>query len=390
MIDIRMLYMKGDGNMLQNKERIGSYNLEDVEFLLKNISSMVEEKSTEEREKLIQSGVHYSEMLPIEYCPSKEYIDLFYKAMESASKKMAEAVGIVTRKIIRKNGRDLVLVSLARAGTPIGILIKRYAKLILNIDIPHYSISIIRGMGIDENALSYIQKHNSGKSIQFIDGWTGKGAISNELKSAVNMYNKKYNTNIDSDLAVLADPGDCAEIFGTKEDFLIPSACLNSTISGLVSRTFYRSDIIGNDEFHGVKFYEELVDEDLSNYYIDEISGLFNELKDKVDEDLINIESTELIDSFASGTNYLGRDDVKRIKEEYCIDNINLIKPGVGETTRVLLRRVPYLIFVKDMKNKNLEHIMVLAKEKGVKVIEYPLKTYLCCGIIKNLRSCDI
>ena len=46
-------------------------------------------------------------------------------------------------------------------------------------------------------------------------------------------------------LAVLADPGVCAPILGTRDDFLIPSACLNSTVSGLVSRTVLRDDLIG-------------------------------------------------------------------------------------------------------------------------------------------------
>ena len=38
-------------------------------------------------------------------------------------------------------------------------------------------------------------------------------------------------------MAVLADPGYCTSIYGTREDFLIPSACLNATVSGLISRT---------------------------------------------------------------------------------------------------------------------------------------------------------
>ena len=36
---------------------------------------------------------------------------------------------------------------------------------------------------------------------------------------------------------MLADPGHCCELYGTRDDFLIPSACLNATVSGLVSRT---------------------------------------------------------------------------------------------------------------------------------------------------------
>ena len=47
------------------------------------------------------------------------------------------------------------------------------------------------------------------------------------------------------EIAVLADPGGCVRTYGTRDDFLIPSACLNSTVSGLVSRTVLRADLIG-------------------------------------------------------------------------------------------------------------------------------------------------
>ena len=39
---------------------------EDVTLLLKDITGLVKPQYTEEREKLIQSGKHYCEMLPIE------------------------------------------------------------------------------------------------------------------------------------------------------------------------------------------------------------------------------------------------------------------------------------------------------------------------------------
>ena len=53
-----------------------SYKKEDVIFLLKDVTGMVEPLPSKEREKLIQSGMHYSEMLPIEYSTSKEYMDI--------------------------------------------------------------------------------------------------------------------------------------------------------------------------------------------------------------------------------------------------------------------------------------------------------------------------
>ena len=42
-----------------------------------------------------------------------------------------------------------------------------------------------------------------------------------------------------------------------------------------------------------------------------------------------------------------GWQSVERIQTEYGLSSINLVKPGVGETTRVLLRRVPWRILVR-------------------------------------------
>ena len=46
---------------------------------------------------------------------------------------------------------------------------------------------------------------------------------------------------------VLEDPGSCVRVYGTREDYLIPSACLNSTVSGLISRTVLNHSIGPND-----------------------------------------------------------------------------------------------------------------------------------------------
>lgn len=253
----------------------GSYSSKDVVFLLKNINGMLIEKDNEFRENAIQSGTHYSEMLPIEYQPSKEYMDIFYETLENSKNKLAYLTAILSQEIIKKRGENIVLVSLARAGTPIGILIKRYILYRYNIDLDHYSISIIRDKGIDINALNYIIKKHPDKDIQFIDGWTGKGVIQNTLIEACDKFYEDYNIKLNADLAVLSDPAYCTETFATREDFLIPSACLNSTVSGLVSRTVFNKDIIGEGDFHGAKYYCEMKNADVSNFYIDEITSEF-------------------------------------------------------------------------------------------------------------------
>ena len=176
----------------------GSYSKEDVIFLLKDISDLIVEQDNEFRENAIQSGIHYSEMLPIEYTPTKEYMDIFYSTLAQTKIKIASLVSILSEKIIAERGKKIVLVSLARAGTPIGILIKRYIKFKYNIDIPHYSISIIRDKGIDKNALTHILRNHSSEDIQFIDGWTGKGVIQHTLTKACNELYEEFNITMNS------------------------------------------------------------------------------------------------------------------------------------------------------------------------------------------------
>nr|WP_246637723.1 cysteine protease StiP family protein [Crassaminicella profunda] len=364
---------------LPEPSKIGSYEKNDVTFLLKDISNIMEEKGTKERERLIQSGTHYSEMLPVEYKPTKEYIDLFHISLKESAKRLAIAVGVVAEKILSNRGKDTVLVSLARAGTPVGILIKRYIEYKYDLSLPHYSISIIRGKGIDENAVKYMLKEHPDKNIQFVDGWTGKGAITKVLSKACAEFEEKYGIHLNNDLAVLADPGHCVSTYGTREDFLIASACLNSTVSGLVSRTVHRKDLIGPRDFHGAKYYKELENEDVSKLFIETIVKEFKEVKD-----LIAMGSNEVEESIPT---WAGLKDIKTIQEAFKIEDINLIKPGIGETTRVLLRRIPWKILVKDRKNPNLKHILLLAEDKNVSVEIYQDMTYECCGIIKPLKE---
>ena len=105
-----------------------TYKPQDVQILLKDITGMVTPLGTKEREAKIQSGTHYSEMLPIEYVPSKPYLDTFYQALEKHAKITAYSVASVSQKIWKDKGKSVALVSLARAGTPVGILIKHYIQ----------------------------------------------------------------------------------------------------------------------------------------------------------------------------------------------------------------------------------------------------------------------
>lgn len=345
-----------------------SFHKDDVILLLKDITGLVEPLPAAEREKKIQSGTHYSEMLPLEYEPSKEYIRLYEKSLEIFGQVTADAVVRVSDKIVQIKGRDVVIVSLARAGTPLGILICKYIRKKYGFHCPHYSVSIIKERGIDRNAVRYILNRHRAETVQFVDGWTGKGAIYRELKKELTSFE-----GLSDHLAVLADPAYLTDICGTHEDIMIPSSCLNCTVSGLISRTFLRDDIIGEKDFHGAVYYKELFGEDRTYEFIDYIEERFR-------YDLEPKEELERPD---------GMEEMKRLSSLYKIRNINFIKPGIGETTRVLLRRVPWKVLVDERfrDSLELEHVRQLAKEKGVCVELIRLNNYKCCGLIKQLSD---
>lgn len=345
-----------------------TYQPEDVTILLKDITGLVKPLGTAERESAIQSGVHYSEMLPLEYRPSQAYMSIYEQALQMYSQITADAVAVVAERIWHDKNGDLALVSLARAGTSIGVLIKRYLQSKYCRDIKHYTISIIRGKGIDKNAMNHILEIHSPGSIQFVDGWTGKGAIQNELKNAMKDF-----PGVSPGVAVLSDPACIAEKCGTHDDFLIASSCLNSVVSGLMSRTFFRTDIIGENDFHGAAFYKDLIAEDRTYEFIDAIEKCFRfDLDWQVDQQ--------------SGKT--GMEEVLKICQEFDIQDINFVKPSIGEATRVLLRRLPWKVLVHSLNdNEHLGHLYQLAKEKGVEVVEYPLVNYRACGLIKRIAD---
>ncbi|MFC9673227.1 phosphoribosyltransferase [Streptomyces sp. NPDC056949] len=349
-----------------------SYAPDEVGWLLQDLSDVELEAPTEEREEAIQGGgAHYAESLPVEYQPSAEYQALFQSALEVSAARIAQAVGVVTETVLAERSPRPVLVSLARAGTPVGVLMRRWAQARRGLDLPHYAVSIVRGRGIDANALRWLAAHHDPADVVFVDGWTGKGAITRELADALKEF-----PGFDPEIAVLADPGSCVRTYGTREDFLIPSACLNSTVSGLISRTVLRADLVGPNDFHGGKFYRELAGADVSTHFLDTIEARFDEVADAVD-----VQVKEMLSADRAPT-WEGWAAVERISEEYEIHDVNLVKPGVGETTRVLLRRVPWKILARTGAGADLDHVRLLAEQRGVPVEEVAELPYTCVGLI--------
>lgn len=354
-----------------------SYSPGEVTFLLTDLSAEPLEQDLLAREHNIRAGHNYAEMLPIEYQPEPQYLALFDRLVAESAQEVAEHVGVVTEQILAARGSDVVITSLARAGTPIGILVRRWAEFAYGIRLSHYSISIVRGRGIDMTALDYIVARHDPAHMMFLDGWTGKGAIATELADALAAYAKAGRPQLPGELAVVADPAGCATFFGTREDILVPSACLNSTVCGLVSRTVLNDELIKPGMFHGAKVYRELAESDRSQRFLDAISDAFPIVREKV------AARAAAEHNIGRGADWRGLDTISRVQREFGLSSWHLLKPGIGETTRVLLRRLPWKVLARPDRSDALRHIHMLAAVKGVPVIEYPDMPYSCVGLIR-------
>jgi hypothetical protein len=361
----------------------GSYLATDVHFLLKPIQ--IKDTPVKEKEYLIQSGKkHYSEIITKESLPSAHYLALFKKIFAQNHQRLAIDLLTLAEKINQKNTPEIILCSLARAGTPIGVLLKRILQQHFKRDCLHYSISIIRDRGIDANALRYIlAAHKNPASVTFVDGWTGKGVITQELKKSIAQFNQENNTNLCADLYVLNDIAGIAAVTASFDDYLIPSSLLNSTISGLISRSILNSDYIGKDDFHGCRYYDEFTSHDLSQWFINEMMKTVAEIISNHQYNRYTKEN-ESIDR--QQIQQQSEDFIMQIKQRYQITNINLIKPGIGEATRVLLRRMPDVLMLKNCHTEEVAHLVMLAKEKQIPIVENPTLPYQAVAIIAEIN----
>lgn len=364
----------------------GSYAPEEVTFLLKPV--VITSTPVAEKEHLIQTqGVHYSELFTREKAPETDYMTLFWQALEQNEVKMAQhlqqlAANIVTRFENQTTPDEITLVSLARAGTPIGVLLKQILERDFSQTVAHYSVSIIRDRGIDANALQHILARHVESSLVFIDGWTGKGVISRELKRSIADFNRNYGTALNHDLYVLSDLSGTAYCAASCEDYLIPSAILNSTISGLISRSILNSDLIDSHDFHWCVYYHEFASIDLSRLFIKRLLDTVSLLDDRgLQQGRAETGWSAEIKSKLQNTS---RQLIQRMQAEHGLHDINLIKPGIGEATRVLLRRMPGHLWVASKTAASVQHLLTLAESKQVPVTEAADLPYQAVAIIEE------
>jgi hypothetical protein len=331
------------------------------------------------KETLIQSGEkHYSELLTHETLPSKDYVDLFHQAMADNQRRMAMDVLRLAELIVATRRQGITLVSLARAGTPVGVLLKHVLKRYYAIEAPHYSVSILRDVGLDDCALRYLVKNHPPESLVFVDGWTGKGVIARQLAESLRDFAVSDGISIPAELYVLTDLSGSAAVAASSEDYLIPSCILNATVSGLVSRTVYDKHTAMPTDFHGCVYYQQYEQHDLSSYFINTLLAAVA----CCDRHTIK-QADSMIDRQALQA--ISEDFLQHISRRYGVSHVNYIKPGIGEATRVLLRRKARLLLLRDRDNDATQHLYWLAQSKSVPIAVHSDLPYQAAALIQEV-----
>lgn len=367
--------------------RHGSYRPEDVHFLVKPIQICTED-DVAKKEYLIQSGArHYSEMLSEEKLPSPAYLALYHHAFAHNLPRLAgDCLKLAALIAARKPApQALVLVSLLRAGTPIGVILKHLLQQRFGRTVTHYSVSIIRDRGLDMVALQQIlAAGHAPSSLVFLDGWTGKGGITRQLQQSLRPLERSLQAQglagVDDGIYVLSDLAGVAAGAASHDDYLIPSAILNSTVSGLISRTVLNS-AIGMQDFHGCRFYPQFAAQDLSRQFVDGVIQASHGL------DLPPAQDETQHEQARRRAAAKMHDFLQSCEEDFGISDSGLIKPGIGEATRALLRRAPERLLLRDLEDPAIAHMLALAQEKNIPFEQQSQLPFLAACLIKNAKE---
>ena len=367
----------------------GSYLPSEVTLLLDIVSAdSVNDISPTQKEALIQSGQrHYSDMLTLEKPPSATHEALYNQALMAGKQRMANDVTNLAFSLHQlfhacvSASQPLILVSLVRAGLPIGVLLQKAfsdASASYALASQHYGVSIIRDRGLDPVALQYILQQHPRSPIVFVDGWTGKGAIYGELqRSLAKITDKRQQAQLFHQgdgvipLMTLADPAGVAWLSASDDDWLMPASLLNSTVSGLISRTLYREP---SDGLHQAVYYDKLQPWDRSGEFIQTIDALRQQTPSPTPL------TGKLLPTFTT------QSVIDDLAARFAISNRNRIKPTIAEATRAILRRDPECVLVNEMADgQDTALLRHLCEEKNIQLIaDASIAPYQAVTIIKN------
>lgn len=304
--------------------------------------------SVQEKEACLQNGGYYGDILSKEERPDPQYIEIFDRLSATLSHKLAQPVLQLVEHFhtTRPSDRPIVLVSLARAGTPIGVVVTELLRARFNREVHHYSVSVLHKYGLDAHAMNHILSKHAAEDVVFLDGWVSQGRITRAVEESAPQW------GVSPVLYCVSDPSGFQDAVATREDVLLPSAVLNANVSGLLSRTVYNPD-----GFHFSETYNDFDDIDRTQAFIDEMLRACEN----------QTEITTRVVTPSHQQRAIARAQIEGFCAQHGTDDAN-IKVGVGEVSRSLLRRIPTLVVVDPSAVDEAQHLFWLAKQRNIQI----------------------
>lgn len=304
--------------------------------------------SVQEKEACLQSGGYYGDILSKEERPDPQYVEIFDQLSAKLSHKLAQPVLQLVEHFhtTRPLDRPIVLLSLARAGTPIGVVVAELLRTRFHREVHHYSVSVLHKYGLDSHAMNHILARHAAEDVVFLDGWVSQGRITRAVEESAPQW------GVSPVLYCVSDPSGFQDATATREDILLPSAVLNANVSGLLSRTVYNPE-----GFHFSETYADFHDIDRTQAFIKDM--------------LRACESQTRVEARNVTPSHQQRVIARAQIEAFCTENHtddNNIKVGVGEVSRSLLRRIPTLVVVDPSAVEETQHMFWLAKQRNIEL----------------------
>ncbi len=334
-----------------------SYSPSDIRLLIG--AAPAPTVSLREKEARIAAGESYGHFLTPETAPTDLQTATYHSALARSGPAIASALlGLAAQLEARAAGGPITLVSLARAGFPVGTVLHRLL-LGRGLDSAHFGVSIVRGVGLDLRALEQVLAERPAAGVVFIDGWTGKGSILDTLRTSLAGHAVRPT------LAALHDPAGVADCAGSHDDLLLPHAALNATVSGLISRSF----LVGEDHtapLHAAQYLSHLAVHDLSTEYVNALDALC--------ADAAPFPAPAIRPHNPAAL-------ALKIAREYGCTDPHRAKPGIGEATRAFLRRRPAALVIRASTPDTL-HLETLARAGGIPIYSEAALPYAAMSLI--------
>jgi hypothetical protein len=139
-----------------------------------------------------------------------------------------------------------LLVSILRAGVPVGALLARALGRHLAEEVPLVALSLFDGLGWDAVALEAALEDHPGRPVVFVDGWTSRGGVTGELRRSYERWTSSgkpdFTRGEGPRLAVLCDPRGLASFSALQADRFVPSSLFTAPETLGFSRGFATAD----------------------------------------------------------------------------------------------------------------------------------------------------